>query len=400
MRSLIASSVVVLLVATAGVAHAQPAPWQPERTSAGWTFTPGVVFGGAWDSNVTVQTKGAPITAEWVGLVSPRGELDYNGAKTRFNLGYSGALEAYRRFNELNRYEQRGRMELRRRMSPRVNAYARGGLLVAPTTDRLELDAGSLPFVDIGSQMITAATGLQLALGPRTQMEASYRFQDVRFDEENPRTFELLRGGYSHAPMLMLMHAVTQRLSLGGSWQYQHARVDNGLETFDLQTASGEVAFRVNESTVAAGGGGISYMQASSGDLASTGPAFHANLQHQRGPVTMNARYEKAFTPVYTFGGVTQNQNLSGSVRVAFAATRGYVSGSVSHGRTDPVEEIGLGFRTDSLWYNASIGYQLTRWLRAEGFYTGSQQTSTARADIDRARIGIQFVTFKPVRIQ
>ena len=97
---------------------------------------------------------------------------------------------------------------------------------------------------------------------------------------------------------------------------------------------------------------------------------------------------------------MTQNQNLSGSVRVAFAGTRGYVSGSVSHGRTDPVEEIGLGFRTDSVWFNGSIGYQLTRWLRAEGFYTGSQQTSTARGDVDRARIGVQFVTFKPVRMQ
>jgi hypothetical protein len=399
MRGLIACAVVVLLV-NAGAAHAQPAPWQPERSSAGWTFTPGVVFGGAWDSNVTVQSKGDPITAEWVGLVSPRGELDYNGAKTRFNIGYSGSLEAYRRLNELNRYEQRGRMELRRRMSPRLSAYARGGLLATPTTDRLELDAGTLPFVDIGSQMITAATGLQLALGPRTQFDASYRFQDVRFDEEDPRTFDLLRGGYSHTPMLLLMHAVSQRLSLGGSWQYQHARVGDGLETFDLQTASAELAFRLTESTVAAGGGGVSYMHASTADQTSTGPAFHASLQHQHGPVTLSARYEKAFTPVYTFGGVTQNQNLSGSARVAFAGSRGHLSGSVSHGRTDPVEEIGLGFRTDSLHYTGSVGYQLTRWLRTEAFYTGSQQTSSARADVDRARIGVQFVTFKPVRIQ
>ena len=73
---------------------------------------------------------------------------------------------------------------------------------------------------------------------------------------------------------------------------------------------------------------------------------------------------------------------------------------NISHGRTDPVEEIGLGFRTDSLWFDAAVGYSLTRWLRAETFYSGTHQTSTARGNVDRARIGIQFVTFKPVRIE
>jgi hypothetical protein len=382
-----------------GSAWAQPAPWQPERTTAGWTFTPGVVLGTAWDSNVTVQTKGNPVRSEWVALVNPRGEVDYNGARTRFNLGYSGSLEAYRRFDELNRYEQRGRIELRHRASERLAAYARGGVMLSPTTDRLELAGAAVPFVDIGSKLITATSGITLDAGPRTHLEISYRFQDVRFDETDEDAFRFLQGGYSHAPMATVMFDVTRRLSLGAGWQYERARIDEGRQTFDLQTGAAELAYRIAEFTTVRVGGGISYLQATNGNLSTTGPAVHGGIQHNRGRATFNARFERSFTPSYTFGGITTNQSVSASARVAFAANRAYVLGGVTHGRTDPVEEIGLGFRTDSIWFNGALGVSLTRWLRAEAFYSGSHQTSTARGNIDRTRVGVQFVTFKPVRI-
>src|SRR5919107_3705565 len=86
-----------------GRADAQTAPWAGERLTPGWVFTPGVVLGGLWDSNVTVASAGNPHLREWVGLVNPRGELDFNGRRTHMNAGYSGALEAYRRFSELQR---------------------------------------------------------------------------------------------------------------------------------------------------------------------------------------------------------------------------------------------------------------------------------------------------------
>jgi hypothetical protein len=384
---------------TAAAAQAQPAPWQPERTSAGWTFTPGAVFGTAWDSNVTVRGEGEPLTREWVALISPRGELDYNGRRTRFNVGYSGSFEAYRRFSELNRYEQRGRLELRHQASSRVGVFARGGVTISPTTDRLEVGNGTIPFVDVGSQLLSATSGVRLDAGSRVHLELAYRFQDVRFDERDADQFELLRGGYAHAPGATLMYDVSRRLSLGASWQYQHARLDEG-QTFDLQTTAAEVAYRLAETTTISGGGGVSYLQATNGNVSTTGPTIHGGLQHSRGPATFSVSFARAFTPTYTFGGITTSQTLSGGARLAFARNRGYVSGSVSHGRTDPVEQIGLGFRTDSLWFDGAVGYSLTRWLRAETFYNGTHQTSTARGNIDRARVGIQFVTFKPVRIE
>ena len=397
MRSLLTIGALLL---TATVAAAQPAPWQPEGSTPGWTFTPGVVFGGAWDSNVTVQTAGEPQVSEWVGLVNPRGELDYIGRQTRFTIGYSGSLEAYRRFDELNRYEQRGRLELRHQASARVGFYARGGLMLSPTTDRLDLGGESIPFVDVGSQLGTATAGATWKPSARLVVDTSYRFQDVRFDEAESASFALLRGGYSHAPMASVMYEASRRVAVGGSWQYQHALVDDGLQTFDIQTASGQLAYRIAQTTTVSGGGGISYLHATNGNLATSGPAVHASLNHTRGPAQLTVRYDRAFTPTYTFGGITTNQSISANARIGFARNRGYVSGGLSHGRTDPVQEIGLDFRTDSIWIDGAVGYSLTRWLRAEAFYDGSHQTSTARGNVDRTRVGIQFVTFKPVRIQ
>ena len=380
-------------------AEAQPAPWQPERSSAGWTFTPGAVFGAGWDSNVTIQGQGNPVAREWLTMVSPRGELDYNGRRTRFNIGYSGSFEAYRRFDELNRYAQNGRLELRHRASERVSLFARGGLTKAPTTDQLDIGNGSIPFVNVGSQLLAVTSGVRLEAGPRTHLELTYQFEDVRFDQGSAEPFEFLRGGYSHTPMVTLMHDLTSRFSVGASWRYQHALIEGGLQTFDLQSAAAEAAYRIAESTTVRGGGGVSYVQATNGNVSTTGPAVHGALEHSRGVATFSLSYERAFTPTYTFGGITTNQTLSATTRIGFARNRGYVSGGFSHGRTDPVKQI-LDFRTDALWFSGAVGYSLTSWLRTEGFYNGSHQTSTARGNIDRTRVGIQFVTFKPVRIQ
>lgn len=390
-----------ITLAAAATAAAQPAPWQPEeRITPGWTVTPAVVFGGAWDSNVTVQGEGSPRAREVVTLVNARGTLEYTGPLTQFTAGYAGALETYREFNELNRYEQRARLEFRRKTSPRLDYYVRGGLLNSPTTDRLDLGGGAVPFIDVGSRLLSAATGVHYALGPRTHLETAYRFQDVRFDERNSEAFEFLRGGYSHSPMVMALHDITRHFSLGGSWQYTHARIDEGLQTFNIQTAGAEATYSLAAKTTMRGGAGLSYLRATHGGLTTIGPAGYGSLEHQRGRTTVRLRYDHAFTPTYTFGGVTTNRSASANVRIGFARDRGYIAAGASYGSTDPIEQIGLSFRTDSMWFDGALGYELLHWLRTEVFYNGSHQTSTARGNIDRARIGIQFVTFKPVRIR
>jgi len=61
---------VVATLAIVGPVRAQSPEWQPERTTPGWVFTPAVVLGGQWDSNVTVQSKGNPHFSEWAGVLN------------------------------------------------------------------------------------------------------------------------------------------------------------------------------------------------------------------------------------------------------------------------------------------------------------------------------------------
>src|SRR3954468_11346702 len=161
--------VAALLVARA--AGAQPAPWAPERLTPGWVFTPSGVIGVLHDSNVTMLAVNDPIQSQVVALVNPRGELDFNGRHTHFNIGYSGSLEAYQQFSELNRYEQHGRLELRQQALRHLQLFSTAGYSSVPTTDRLELGAGVLPFIGIGSSHADVSGGFHLTTSPRTRVE-------------------------------------------------------------------------------------------------------------------------------------------------------------------------------------------------------------------------------------
>lgn len=387
-------------------ALAQPAPWQPERLTAGWTFTPGFVFGAMWDTNVAVQNQGNPQIHGGSALINPRGELDFNGPRTHFNTGYSGAFEQYRTLNALNRFDQRARLDFEQRHSERLQVNATASYTSMPTTDRLEV-GGSLPFVDIGSEVFDAGGGVKLALSRRTSLEGEYRFEDIVFDRSqtsiNP--FQFLFSGHSQSPAARLMHQLTDRLTVGAAFQYQHADIGAGSQTIDIENSTGEATYKLSSTTTLSGGGGLSYLRVSQATLATTGlattgPSFHGGIEHHAGQLLLSASYQRTFVPAFGLGGLTANQYVSGNAYLPFAQGRYYVSGGVSYSRTSPVQALGVGYRLDSTWTDAAAGYQVARWLRAEGFLAVTHQNSTARGLIDRTRVGIQLVTFKPVRIE
>lgn len=386
----------------AAPAFAQPAPWQPERLSAGWTFTPGFVFGTMWDTNVAVQNRGNPQIHGGSALLNPRGELDFNGPRTHFNTGYSGAFEQYRTLDALNRYDQRARLDVQQRQSERLQFNSTASYTSMPTTDRLDVGNGTLPFVDIGSQVFDAGGGFKLALARRTSLEGQYRYEDIVFDRSqtsiNP--FQFLFSGHSHSSGARLMQQLSSRLSVGGEFQYQHADIGGGSQTIDIESSTAEASYKLSNTTTLTGGGGISYLRVSQTALSATGPAFHGGIEHHAGQVTLSASYQRAFVPAFGLGGLTANQYVSANAYLPFASGRYYVSGGVSYSRTSPVQALGVGYRLDSTWTDAAAGYQVARWLRAEGFLAVTHQNSTARGLIDRTRIGVQFVTFKPVRIE
>ena len=397
--SLRASTAAALaLVALAAPAAAQPAPWEPQRLTAGWTFTPSMAMGILRDSNVTLRNEGAPRLTEWVALLNPRGELDFNGRRTHFNAGYSGSLEAYREFNELNRFEQRGRMELRHSWSPRVSVESRATYSVAPTTDRLEVDA--LPFVDVGSRSFTAGAGVDARLSTRSTIGARYGVQQINFDHQTTGGAPLrpLTEGRAHSVAGTYSYVAGPRVSLDSGWAYTRANMDTAIGQSDVQSIMGGVTYRLAEHTSVSAGAGVSYLQVPGERL--WGPAVRGGIEQQAGRTSFSARYERSYVPSFGVGGMAGNQRLSIAARTPFGNGRAYAGGSLSYSRTEPVQSFLGSFGTRSFWVNGSVGYQVAPWLRAEGFVSNSHQTTDVQGNIDRVRVGVQFVTSKPLRLQ
>lgn len=390
------------ILATAGPARAQ-APEFEERTTPGWVFTPSVTFGGQWDTNPTVENAGnEPHFREWSALVRPVGDLNFNGRRSRMNLGYSGALSTYRHLPELRRYEQYTKFGVDHEFSRRLSLESTASYADVPSTDRLEILVGQLAFQDIGSRLFDATETIKISTSARDRIVAAYKFRHVTFDNEPQQASDSpqLVGGYSHKPSVTIFHDLDSRLTVGGGWDYRRDFVDQGRQIFDVHSVSGVVAYRLVRDTTVTAGLGAARLRETHGTFAKWGPTLYGALEQTAGRSTFSVRYERAFLPTYTIGGLTADQTLQVAARTPLGRSRSYVEGSVAYGRTRPVRELGLGFQLDSIFTHAAVGYRLTRWLNTEAFYWGMNQTSSQLLDVDRTRIGVQFVTFKPMRIQ
>jgi hypothetical protein len=392
---------VVLCVVAAAPAAAQPAPWQPERITAGWVFTPAISFGGMWDSNPAVRNSVNEITPELVGLVSPRGEIDFNGRRAKFSAGYSGSLQTYRELDALNRYDQRGRLLARYRMTPRLQFNVRQQLTISPSTEELEL--GGVPFTRVGSRMLDTRGGFIFDLTQRAKVTADYNFQWVNFDRSALAVpdFAGLRGGHSHSPMAEFRYQVSRRIDVGGTWSYRHTALDGGERVFDSQDTRGLVSFQVGPTTSIRGSAGLAHVTADRTEQTQTGPSYGASISHQAAAVVIDVGYDRSFLPSFGFGGLSATESFHTGVRVPFAHGRMFAASGFTWRRTEPTllqEEFAL--MLNSYWWNSSFGLQIARWLRTEAFFALTQQTSNAQGNVERSRIGIQFVTSKPMRIQ
>jgi hypothetical protein len=391
---------IVALAAIASPAAAQPAPWSAERMTAGWVFTPAFVFGGMWDTNVTVRNEGVPETAELVGIVNPRGEIDFNGKRTKFSAGYSGALETYRNLDELTRYDQRGRVDSRYQMTPRLLFQTRNQLTLTPTTDQLDVE-GSLPFTRVGSRMLTSVNGFTFDVSRRMALTATYNFQWVTFDRSSAEPdFQFLRGGHAHSPSAELTYALSRRVKIGALYEYRHTDIDAGEEIFDTNRLLATVEYHLGPETKLTGRGGVDHLATSDVGESRTGPSYGAGVSHRVRLAIFDANYERLFVPSFGFGGMTANHVAHVGAQMPFMQGRLIWTAGFTYRRTDPLESRGLNIRLDSYYGTSTLGYAIARWLRMEGFYSLTHQFSDARGNVDRTRIGIQFVTSKPMRIQ
>jgi hypothetical protein len=400
MRRLLFTALVALAIVES--AQAQSVERPEERTTAGWVFTPAFLLGGQWDSNVTVQSAGNPHFKEWGALVNPFADVSFNDRQTHMTAGYSGTLEAYRRFGELQRFDQRTKFTIEHEISRRLTIGSSLSYADVPSTDRLEILTGQLAFQDIGSRLLDTAAQLEIKTSARNRVVAEYKFRDVTFDAKPQLETDspILNGGYSHEPSVTLLQDLTSRLTVGAGWKYSRSRVETGVQVFEVHSGTGAVAYRLARNTTLSAGLGASYLREEHGTVAKWGPTFYGVVEQRAGRTDVSVRYERAFLPTYIVGGLTADQSVQATARTPLGRTRSYVEGSLAYGRTRPVEELGLGFQLDSVFTRVAFGYRVARWLRTEACYSGMHQTSSLLLDVDRTRVGVQFITSKPMRIQ
>ena len=391
--------IALALLASASSAAAQPEPWLPERLDAGWIFTPSAAAGIVWDDNATLVQEGNPPSEETVGLISPRGELSFIGKRTKFAAGYAGTFERYQNLSALDRYRQSGRLKTSYMLTPRLSVTARTSVRLMPTTD--EIDINGLPYARVGTHQIDSGGGFRYELTRRTAIDASYNFQWIQFVRGTAGDeFVTLLGGHYHNPGVTLTHRLTSRLSIGGGWDYSLADLDGAAQIYRVQSGLAQVSAVVTQNTSVSGTVGYASLHAVRTDLSKTGPLYRLSIDHRFPLLVVSARYDRTYVPAFGFGGLVSSEGWGADVTVPLMRNRLQASVGIAQHHTDP---LGLGVTSislDSRRTNAVLSYGVARWLRVEGFFTGRHQTSSARGQVDRNRIGIQFVTLKPMRIE
>src|SRR5262245_61808627 len=94
-RSPLAAAAVFSLTlawALPAAAQDQPTEFQSWRLP-GWTFTPGVIVGGQFDSNVAIAFPPSDTTgtaSDKLLVAQPFGQLEYFSPRTMFSSGYQG----------------------------------------------------------------------------------------------------------------------------------------------------------------------------------------------------------------------------------------------------------------------------------------------------------------------
>jgi hypothetical protein len=130
-----------------------------------------------------------------------------------------------------------------------------------------------------------------------------------------------------------------------------------------------------------------------------TGPYIRTSITHAGARSTVGASFERQFLPSFGFGGSSESQEVRGFVQMPITRNRAYIQGSVAWRRSDPLIENEL--KLDTIWARTTLGYAIARWFRTESFYAYTRQDSEVTGgEIDRHRVGVQFVVSQPMRIR
>jgi hypothetical protein len=396
-RSSVAAGVLTAVLAAAPVAaqDQQPNEFQSWRLP-GWTFTPGVIVGGLFDSNVAIAfpPAGSNGTAsDKLFTVQPFGQLEYFSPRTSFSSGYQGGLRHYLELEDLDGVDHRAYFSLRHLVSRRVTLFATDSFLRVPTTDQLELNG--VPFRRTGSRYNAFAGGLEARLSRTVDFTTRYDMTWVDFVRKD--TF--LTGGVVNGIRSSLSRRFSGRSSLGAEYGIRLANLEAETQNILFQEAGGVYRYMTGPLTSLEAAGGLAHLDDRSRGITRTGPYVRVGLTHRADRATLGLAFERSYVPSLSFGGTNESQEVRGYVQMPLARNRFYVQEAAAWRRTNPFVEAELPL--DSYWVHTVVGYALQRWLRLEGYHSFTRQdTRVAAGQINRHVVGAQVVVSEPMRIR
>jgi hypothetical protein len=387
----------VVCAAVAGPAAAQePVPeFQPTRIP-GWTFTPGVILGALFDTNVAIASPDVnkKTSSDQLYNVAPFGDLSYIGPRTSFSTGYRGTVQRYFDFDNLDGTDHRAYLALRERVTRRLTVFANDNYSQVPTTDRLELNG--LPFQRTGARYNSLAGGVESRLSKNADAVIRYEMTWVDFVRKDTA----LVGGIVNGIHGQLTRRLSDRFSAGVEYGARVADLNEGTKQLGFQDGGAVVRYRTGESTTFEASAGVAHLTDRNTDITRTGPYTKVDLTRRADRATFGLGFSRSYVPSLAFGGTNQAQEVRGYVQMPLSSSRRvYVQESASWRRTDPFVKTELPL--DSIFLHNVLGYAVQKWLRLEGYYQfTTQDNRVAGGQISRHVGGLQVVVAEPVRIR
>ncbi len=225
-------------------------------------------------------------------------------------------------------------------MSRRLTLTARNSFSDNPTTDDVELNG--VPFRRTGSRTNRLAAGSDFRFTKFTSLATQYEQTWVSFDR--PEIF--LTGGWIHALRNELTHRMSERLALGGEYQYRTASLDDGRRTFTFQDAGGVVRLNLGAHTSASASGGFGLLHDRTANETRTGPYVKLGITHLIERATVGAAFQRQYVPSFGFGGSSSSQEMRGYVVMPLRQGL-YTQQSAAWRRSVPFEATALQARHD-----------------------------------------------------
>jgi hypothetical protein len=392
-------TVVALCLATTTAIAQQSVEQATELPTAripGWSFTPAVAIGVVRDSNVSLsgQTVEGETQGDALFNIIPSGQLDYYGRYTDFSASYRGFLRRYSDVNGLDGFDQRASLGFKRAVNRRITLFINNSFSDSPTTDEVELSG--VPFRRLGSRINNFAGRADIRLTKYTTVAARYDHTWVEFDR--PDEFPL-SGGQIHGMRGDVSHQLSGRLAVGGEYSYRTSTLEDD-RTFGFHDVGGFIKFNFGPHTTGLAAAGFSQLHDRTENETRHGPYLRLGLTQVLEAATVGVAFERHYVPSFGFGGSNSNQEVQAYILMPIARQRVYVQGSGAWRRSLPFDTTLLV--TDTVWLRSTLGYAMARWARIEGVYTFTRQDSIiiTGGEVNRHRIGVQFVIAQPMRIR